>query len=347
MKKVFLRREPQNAYDRNAIQVRNVNGQQVGHLPAPIAAGLAPWLDNKVCLVEASVKSKALVYSIPLTVDVFAHGAVAAEVPNALARAGIQLNDDKTRRTRKGQAGNVIDLTEIQEASTVVNVRQATALLDELTVNVKDLQSMKKAIQPARLSTKLLDYQLQGLHWMVEKESPHLPVGSQTVQMWQKLKDSSSYFNVATNFKTDTEPVLGLGGLLSDDMGLGKTLQVLSLIVAGQESTPDLIPIKQPTKVPYSDATLVLCPTSLMTNWVDQSVEHVGSSQPLRVERYHGKNRSTKKQLEQNELVVSTYGTLTSEWKKLTSGKSKKRRPTQGLFSVRWKRIILDEGTTP
>ncbi|CCG83942.1 protein of unknown function [Taphrina deformans PYCC 5710] len=345
---VFLRREPNNAYDRNAIQVLNVNSAQVGHLPARISLGLAPWLDNRVCLVEAAVKAKKQVYSIPITIDVFAHGSVASQIPTALARAGIQLQQvDQSRRVTDGPtqtAGNVIDLEALRAGSTTVSTRQATALLDQLSVKTKDLQAMRQARQPGRLRTNLLNYQLQGLHWMVSKENPSLPTGKDLVQMWKCAKSSSGYVNVASNFTTDSEPVMGRGGLLADDMGLGKTLQVLALIVSQQQDVPDLKLIDDHTsravKDKYSNATLVLCPASLMTNWATQSSEHVSRDNPIDLEIYHGKSRSAKKVLESKELIISTYGTLKSEYKAMLADK---KSPKSGLFSVRWKRVILDE----
>lgn len=42
--KVVLRREPTNKYDRNAIAVANVMGQQMGHIPRTIAGKLAPYV---------------------------------------------------------------------------------------------------------------------------------------------------------------------------------------------------------------------------------------------------------------------------------------------------------------
>lgn len=41
---VTIRREPQNHYDRNAIRIDNVMGNQVGHIPRNIASKLAPYL---------------------------------------------------------------------------------------------------------------------------------------------------------------------------------------------------------------------------------------------------------------------------------------------------------------
>mmetsp|Transcript_17983 Transcript_17983/g.55026 ORF Transcript_17983/g.55026 Transcript_17983/m.55026 type:complete len:306 (+) Transcript_17983:171-1088(+) len=43
--KLTLRREPANQYDANAIQVLNISGQQVGHIPRTLAKRLAPVMD--------------------------------------------------------------------------------------------------------------------------------------------------------------------------------------------------------------------------------------------------------------------------------------------------------------
>lgn len=333
---VHLRREPDNAYDCHAIQCLNVNRQQIGHIPAQIAAGLAPWLENKVCLIEGSVKGKAQVYSIPLQIDVFAQIAVSSKMPQALARAGIEL-DDKSKEFKGATNGPTglapPSIEEIRAGAEAVTIRSATAMLDELTVNVKDLQKMTKAQQPRRLSTMLLDYQLQGLHWMLEKENPHLPLERQTVQMW--TRKGNDYYNIASQFTCDKAPKLARGGLLADDMGLGKTLQMLSLIIADDDCAPGI-----DANDDKATATLVICPTSLMSNWIDQCQEHISADQAMTIERYHGSSRSTKaKELSERELVVTTYGILTSEYKNMILDKKAK----DGLFAVQWKRIILDE----
>jgi SWI/SNF-related matrix-associated actin-dependent regulator of chromatin subfamily A3 len=41
---VMVRREPGNPYDSNAIQVNNVQGTQIGHIPRNLAAKLAPYM---------------------------------------------------------------------------------------------------------------------------------------------------------------------------------------------------------------------------------------------------------------------------------------------------------------
>lgn len=49
---VALQREPNNPYDKNAIKVNNVNGNQVGHIKREIAAAVAYIMDNKLAQVE-------------------------------------------------------------------------------------------------------------------------------------------------------------------------------------------------------------------------------------------------------------------------------------------------------
>lgn len=43
-----MNREPENPYDQNAIQVRNVMGDQIGHIPRTIASKLAPYIVRKL-----------------------------------------------------------------------------------------------------------------------------------------------------------------------------------------------------------------------------------------------------------------------------------------------------------
>ena len=62
----------------------------------------------------------------------------------------------------------------------------------------------------------------------------------------------------------------------------------------------------------------------------------------LAFRRHHGKTRlGINDEIDSLNLVLTTYHTVSAEWKaEKTSGKSP-------LFSVRWRRIILDEGRCP
>src|SRR4051812_48055771 len=128
---------------------------------------------------------------------------------------------------------------------------------------------MPKAAQPDTLSTELHPFQLQGLQWMLDKENPQLPAqGSQdVVQLWQRNPRHPAYFtNLATSFSLQN-PGLASGGILADDMGLGKTIQVISLIMADRALG------RQAKNA--CNATLILAPVSVMSNWSTQMAKHI------------------------------------------------------------------------
>ncbi|KAF9012434.1 SNF2 family N-terminal domain-containing protein [Cyathus striatus] len=72
---VLLVREPQNRYDRNAIQVKNIGQTQVGHLPRKIAENLAPLLDRRAVTVEGVINDGNLSgrsgYTLSITLRIY------------------------------------------------------------------------------------------------------------------------------------------------------------------------------------------------------------------------------------------------------------------------------------
>ncbi|MCF8030947.1 MAG: DEAD/DEAH box helicase [Desulfohalobiaceae bacterium] len=100
-------------------------------------------------------------------------------------------------------------------------------------------------------------------------------------------KEGLSWFEFLTRF--------GFGGVLADDMGLGKTIQVLALL-------------QQRKQTRGYGPSLVVAPASLMFNWREEA----GRFAPqLKVVSHIGPQRATKaKELEQADLVLTTYGTL-------------------------------------
>jgi len=92
-----------------------------------------------------------------------------------------------------------------------------------------------------------------------------------------------------------------VGGLLADDMGLGKTLQALCAI-AGK--------------------TLIVAPTSVIFNWQQECARFRPS---LRCNVYHG----SKRQLDDSDVILTTYALLRLDADKLTS--------------IEWNTIVLDE----
>ena len=196
---------------------------------------------------------------------------------------------------------------------------------------------MPKASQPKALPTELHPFQLQGLQWMLDKENPVLPASGskEVVQLWQRHPSVPNAFtNLATNFSI-TNPSLASGGILADDMGLGKTIQVISLIMADRAS---------PRRAQgVSDATLILAPVSVMSNWSTQMKRHIKEKYHLRIMFYHGTRKQpiSPKTIDDYDVVITTYDSVSSEWH---SQKSTTVPRKGGVFSVTWRRVILDEG---
>lgn len=210
-----------------------------------------------------------------------------------------------------------VSLEQLTRTSQAVQYRAGEDNLKTLAMDEDTLSKLPMAKQPQALKSQLLPYQLQGLAWLHSKEHPEFPqAGSDnTTQLWKRTAEGR-YHNVATNFTVATAPSLAKGGILADDMGLGKTLQMISLILTGGPGP-----------------TLIVAPVSVMSNWADQSIEHVHKSKALRVAIYHGAGKLTAAELKNFDVVVTSYGTLSSD--KSIKGP---------LFSCSWRRVILDEG---
>ncbi len=88
----------------------------------------------------------------------------------------------------------------------------------------------------------------------------------------------------------------GLGGILADDMGLGKTLQTLSFLLKMQQDGQ----LQQPA--------LVVCPTSLLGNWVNEAARFAPS---LRVLLLYGQKRQQWfEHLDDYDVIVTSYPLL-------------------------------------
>ncbi|MEJ5998638.1 DEAD/DEAH box helicase [Corynebacterium sp. H130] len=110
----------------------------------------------------------------------------------------------------------------------------------------------------------------------------------------------------------------GLGAVLADDMGLGKTLQLLTLVAVEKDKYPDRGP------------TLVVCPTSVVGNWMAEAARFVPSLKTL---SHHGTARLTGAEFLEKaracDLVITSYGVVGRDFKL--------------LGQVDWDRVVLDE----
>lgn len=201
------------------------------------------------------------------------------------------------------------------------------------------------------LSIHLMDHQIKGVSWMIDREN-----------------------NKSSN-----------GGILADDMGLGKTIQTIGLILSsvndqndGEREEPEAAEAREAQEDDGHQMTLIVTPLALIHQWVDE-IKNKTEYGKLRVLKHHGPNRTKNPAvLQRYDVVVTTYQVVSSDSpsdKKKKSTSSKKAMTLDGflvqdqddnddddgysrdipshwqqlkkgygpLFQVKWHRIVLDE----
>ncbi|KAG0436742.1 ATP-dependent helicase rhp16 [Dictyocoela muelleri] len=137
--------------------------------------------------------------------------------------------------------------------------------------------------QPASLKNTLLPYQIKGLSWMKNRENS--PIN---------------------------------GGILADEMGLGKTLQMIALILTGNEH----------------EITLIITPTIAIGQWLKEFEKHAPGLFDINL--YYGAKRKidfeNKPEKSKIKIVLSTYGTIEREYKKVGD-----------LYKINFYRLVIDE----
>jgi superfamily II DNA or RNA helicase len=110
---------------------------------------------------------------------------------------------------------------------------------------------------------------------------------------------------------------LELGGILADDMGLGKTLQALALICHARDSDPGIGPF------------LVVAPTSVVSNWVEEAARFVPGLRVDAVTDTLARSGRTIDEAAAADVVVTTYTLF--------------RLDADAYGTVAWAGLILDE----
>ena len=97
-----------------------------------------------------------------------------------------------------------------------------------------------------------------------------------------------------------TIDMYGLGGILADDMGLGKTVQILAVILSYVQETPK-------TK---RRPTIVVCPSSLILNWKEESDKFTPTLKTLSISGNVENREKLINSIKNYDLVITSYDLL-------------------------------------
>ncbi|XP_028587090.2 helicase-like transcription factor isoform X1 [Podarcis muralis] len=228
---VALQREPNNAYDKNAVKVNNANGDQVGHIKKELAASLAYIMDNKLAVVEGVVPSGAKnTFTMPVQLSFWGKAENKQAVLDRLKMQGFKLappgkiSEFSVGTSKKyGKAGTSYSAP--VHAAVQMTTEQLKTEFDKLFEDLKEDDKTREVEAAKAVVTPLLPHQKQALAWMISREN-----NKELPPFWEERENY--FYNTITNFAEKTRPENVLGGILADDMGLGKTLTTIAVILS-------------------------------------------------------------------------------------------------------------------
>lgn len=165
--------------------------------------------------------------------------------------------------------------------------------------------------------------------------------------------DPQNYFyaNLYNGELSLEKPVLKTvvsGGILADEMGLGKTISTLALI----KSVPSDLHTTESSiseSAYASNMSLIIVPMSLLSQWKEE-FDSTNLNGKFRCLIYYGDLVNNNLLAFSRDprytcnIVLTTYGTVISEYLKLGSAPKSSKYSKTGLFSLKFFRIIIDEG---
>ncbi|KAJ3048592.1 DNA helicase rad5 [Rhizophlyctis rosea] len=251
-----------------------------------------------------------------------------------------------------------LDLDTSQEEGCGGEERKSEVTAMDLGLIYRKAEKMDKAIGRVEprggMKLTLRDYQSLGLGFLMMKESGGgVEGGGSMSPLWHEYRFAGGeifYFNpysgeLSLDFPKEEHCC---GGILADEMGLGKTIQILSLIHTNRRKQNSLSasqlllsPSDPNADPPPTHSILIVCPLNVIGQWRNE-IERCFDPGLVSVEFYYGNERTKGdrnlfRRRDAATVVLTTYGTLASEYGDGSSGKE------SPLFGVTWFRVVLDE----
>jgi len=186
--------------------------------------------------------------------------------------------------------------TEVLEAKTTTSVGEFSILS-----NFEDGQ----AKQPPNFEKHpLRPEQLRSLGWMLKQEKPEKEAFVTELRDFETCPDAA-HWRLEGSLRCEYLDVRG--GVLADAIGYGKTACTIGLIDTTKELPMPRVPMPYRGFVP-SRATLVLAPSNLQGQWVEEIKKFTGSTlKVLSIPTISQLKKYTMKELTEADVVVATY----------------------------------------
>ncbi|KAI1758876.1 SNF2 family N-terminal domain-containing protein [Hypoxylon sp. FL1150] len=228
-------------------------------------------------------------------------------------------------------------VSDVTNRPVTVKVQSIPAQADMLDI-LSSHSDLKEARQPTAIKTALEKHQKQALTFMLQRESGW-SFDQTWPDIWEEIERDQSliFINKISNTYQTEEPPQFFGGIIADPMGLGKTLTMIALVANDIDLHLPKRSLAPHKSIPDVPSTLIIIPPPLLDSWEEQLSEHTVQG-ILTWCRHHGKDRLTNiEEFRSVNVILTTYHTVSAEWKY--------QQATQNsvLYSVNWRRIILDE----
>ncbi|XP_049452443.1 helicase-like transcription factor isoform X1 [Epinephelus fuscoguttatus] len=268
---VGLVRQPQNPYDRNAVMVANIYGNQVGHIKRELAAAMAHVMDNNLAKVEGVVHSGTNnAFSMPVMLSFWGKEENKKTVIERMARHGYKLAPGAVSVTGTSQnsySQGVFAVPPQKGVTTLLTAEQENCLrsddlfyehgLTKMAALKKRKHTQSRKAQKGKRKKEnthklknafdnLFDDLMEskeGEKQEAESVGTPLLLHQRQALSWMCARENKStlppfwekrgelYYNTVTCFSAKEIPERVRGGILADDMGLGKTLTTIALIL--------------------------------------------------------------------------------------------------------------------
>ena len=237
------------------------------------------------------------------------------------------------------------------------------------------------SLRVPHLEASLFPFQRRAVQWLLRREGVQWRMGidgsnggiHQYLTPDEELPLSFTAFRDADNGEFYLSSALGVatrdtlpfrsmqnirGGILAEEMGLGKTLEVIGLMLLHKRPEGPAM-VYDPSlgrEILATSATLIVCPSSLLDQWISELGRHAPS---LKVLFYPGLKKASKNKhdiqisaeyMDEHDVVITTYEVLRTEiWiatdEVVRSMRNARRyeRPTSPLVQLSWWRVCIDE----